>query len=149
MSRKSAEPQAERKRILAVDDDVNAVGALRQILTSRGYDVVVAHTAEEAIPLSLDGVWDLFILDVALPGVSGYDLCRKIRESPQTKDVPVVFLTAKGRLMDMAEGQDAGSDLYLIKPVLASKLLHMIGLFLTADAPLSKKPRPALPEPTV
>jgi DNA-binding response OmpR family regulator len=148
MSRPPAEPQAERKRILAVDDDVTAVGALRQILTSRGYDVVVAHTAEEALPLSREGVWDLFILDVALPGVSGFDLCRQIRESAQTADVPVVFLTAKGRLMDMAEGQDAGSDLYLIKPVLASKLLHMIGLFLTPDAPLSKKRRPILPEPT-
>jgi DNA-binding response OmpR family regulator len=142
MSRPPAEPQAERKRILAVDDDATAVAALRQILTSRGYDVVVAHTAEEALPLSAEGVYDLFILDVGLPGVSGFDLCRQIRENPATADVPVVFLTAKGRLMDMAEGQDAGSDLYLIKPVLASKLLHMIGLFLTPDAPLSKKRRP-------
>ncbi len=150
MTRKSSVPSAEnRKRILAVDDDVAAVSALRQILSGRGYDVVVAHSGEEALPLSQDGVYDLFILDVALPGMSGFDLCRKIREHAATADVPVVFLTAKGRLMDQAEGQDAGSDLYLVKPVLASKLLHMIGLFLTPDAPLSKKRRSGQPEPTV
>ena len=150
MNRKNTPPPSEdKKRILAVDDDVTAVSALRQILSGKGYDVVVAHSAEDALPLSLEGRYDLFILDVALPGMSGFDLCRKIRENAATADVPVVFLTAKGRLMDQAEGQDAGSDLYLIKPVLASKLLHMIGLFLTPDAPLSKKRRSGQPEPTV
>ena len=51
--------------------------------------------------------------------MSGFDLCRRIRRGPETENTPVIFLTAKGCLMDMAEGQDAGSDLYLIKPVLA------------------------------
>jgi DNA-binding response OmpR family regulator len=148
MTRTSADAPGHRKRILAVDDDASAVGALRQILSTRGYEVVVAYSAEEALPLSREGVYDLFLLDVALPGLSGFDLCRQLRENPRTADVPVVFLTAKGRLMDMAEGEDAGSDLYLIKPVLASKLLHMIGLFLTADAPLARRPR-GLREPAV
>jgi DNA-binding response OmpR family regulator len=53
--------------------------------------------------------------------------------------VPVIFLTAKGLLMDMAEGDDAGSDLYLVKPLLASKLLHMIGLFLSEDGALTRR----------
>lgn len=77
-----------------------------------------------------------------MPGMSGFDLCRKIREHPRAADTPVIFLTAKGLLMDMAEGQDAGSDLYLVKPVLAAKLLNMVGLFLTADGPLARKRRP-------
>ena len=53
----------------------------------------------------------------------------------------MIFLTAKGLLMDMAEGEDAGSDLYLIKPVLATKLINMVGMFLSTDAPLAKKRR--------
>jgi DNA-binding response OmpR family regulator len=130
------------KRILAVDDDASAVSALRQILVSKGYEVLVAASGEEALEiLDKPERFDLILLDVALPGLSGYDVCRKIRAAEATKNVPVVFLTAKGRLMDMAEGEDAGSDLYLVKPVLASKLLHMLGLFLTPDAPLAKRPR--------
>jgi putative two-component system response regulator len=83
--------------------------------------------------------FDLVILDVAMPGLSGYDVCRTIRQDPRTQDVPVIFLTAKGMLMDMTEGEQAGSDLYLIKPVLATKLLNMVGMFLSDDSPLSKK----------
>ena len=131
-----------KKRVLAVDDDPAAVGALRQILSQRGYEVVTSHSAEDALSVLADQTFDLAILDVAMPGMSGYDLCRKIRADPRTVDVPVIFLTAKALLMDMAEGQDAGSDLYLIKPVLASKLLSMVGMFLSEDAPLAKKRTP-------
>jgi DNA-binding response OmpR family regulator len=130
-----------KKKILVVDDDPTAVSALRQILQSRGYEVATAASGEEALPLLEAEPFDLVLLDVALPGMSGFDVCRTIRDNPKTQDIPVVFLTAKGRLMDMAEGEDAGSDLYLIKPVLATKLLHMVGLFLTPDAPLAKKKR--------
>ena len=130
-----------RKRILAVDDDETALGALRQILGGKGYDVVTAISGEQALPLLQSGPYDLFILDVAMPGMSGFDMCRILRADEHTRDVPVIFLTAKGRLMDMAEGDDAGSDLYLVKPVLASKLLHMVGMFLTPDAPLAKRKR--------
>ena len=128
-----------KKRVLAVDDDPAAVGALRQILSQRGYDVVTAHSAEDALAVLADQRFDLAILDVAMPGMSGYDLCRTLRKDARTVDLPVIFLTAKALLMDMAEGQDAGSDLYLIKPVLASKLLSMVGMFLSEDAPLAKK----------
>lgn len=138
-------PLAPKKRILAVDDDATALGALRQILLQKGYDVTTASTGEAALPHLESSTFDLFILDVAMPGMSGFDLCRRIRALPATKDTPVIFLTAKGLLMDMAEGEDAGSDLYLIKPVLAAKLLSMVGLFLTADGALARRRGP---EPT-
>jgi DNA-binding response OmpR family regulator len=105
--------------------------------------VTTAPTGEDALSLLDSSTFDLFILDVAMPGMSGFDLCRQIRERPATGDTPVIFLTAKGLLMDMAEGQDAGSDLYLVKPVLANKLLNMVGLFLTPDGPLARKRRHA------
>ena len=133
---------SKKKRILAVDDDATALGALRQILAQKGYDVSTAGNGQDALKVMASSEpFDLVILDVAMPGLSGYDVCRKIRQEPRTQDVPVIFLTAKGLLMDMAEGEDAGSDLYLIKPVLATKLLNMVGMFLSDDTPLSKKRR--------
>jgi DNA-binding response OmpR family regulator len=133
----------KKKRILAVDADATALGTLRQILLQKGYEITAAATGEEALARMGSESFDLVILDVVLPGLSGFELCRRIRQEPGTCDVPIIFLTAKGLLMDMAEGDDAGSDLYLIKPVLASKLLRLIELFLSDDKPLARrKPLP-------
>lgn len=130
-----------KKKILAVDDDATALGALRQILVQKGYDVSTAPNGHDALRTLAGGHFDLVILDVSMPGLTGYEVCRKIREDPKTQDLPVIFLTAKGMLVDMTEGEDAGSDLYLIKPVLATKLLNMVGMFLSDDNPLAKKRR--------
>lgn len=132
-----------KKKILAVDDDATALGALRQILAQKGYEVTTAGNGEDALAtLAGETTFDLIILDVAMPGMTGYAVCRRLRQEPRTQDTPVIFLTAKGLLMDMAEGEDAGSDLYLIKPVLATKLLNMVAMFLSDDTPLSKRRRP-------
>jgi len=129
----------QKKKILAVDDDPTALRALSQILTQKGYDVSTAPDGETSLSLLQDQEFDLAILDVTLPDLSGFDICRRIRKDSRTHDMPVIFLTAKGRLMDMAEGDDAGSDLYLIKPVLATKLINMVGMFLSTESPLVKK----------
>jgi two-component system phosphate regulon response regulator PhoB len=68
-------------------------------------------------------------------------MCRQIRTMERVRDIPVIFLTARGLVMDMTEGEAAGSDLYLIKPVLATKLINMVGMFLSSDAPLARKRR--------
>jgi DNA-binding response OmpR family regulator len=132
-----------KKKILAVDDDATALGALRQILVQKGYDVSTAPNGHDALTALAGGSFDLVILDVSMPGLSGYDVCRKIRQGEKTRDVPVIFLTAKGMLVDMTEGEEAGSDLYLVKPVLATKLLNLVGMFLSDDTPLAKKRRTA------
>jgi len=120
-----------RKKILAVDDDPLAAGPLRQILTEKGYDVTSAPSGEEALSLLSRDTFDLVLLDVAMPGLSGYDVCRRIRQDPRLHNVPVVFLTAHGQGTDLAAGAEAGSDLYLVKPVLATKLLKMVDALLT------------------
>lgn len=132
-----------KKKILAVDDDSTALGALRQILAQKGYEVTTAGNGEDALAIAAGNTFDLIILDVTMPGMTGYEVCRELRQAERSADTPVIFLTAKGMLMDMAEGRDAGSDLYLIKPVLASKLLNMVGMFLTDDGPLAKRRRSA------
>ena len=134
---------ADRKRILAVDDDAPALSALKQNLGQRGYDVQTATNGEQALELIKREDYDLFILDVNMPGVNGIEVCKQIRQNPKTRDTPVIFLTAKGMVADMIEGKDAGSDLYLVKPVLASKIINMVGMFLSADSPLAKKQKGA------
>jgi len=132
-----------KKKILAVDDDATALGALRQILVQKGYDVTTAPNGQDALTALRNSTFDLVILDVSMPGLSGYEVCRKIRQEDKTRDLAVIFLTAKGMLVDMTEGEEAGSDLYLVKPVLATKLLNMVGMFLSDDTPLAKKRRAA------
>jgi DNA-binding response OmpR family regulator len=131
------------KKILAVDDDASALRALRQILTQKGYEVAIAASGEEALERLGDGTPDLVILDVAMPGLSGFETCRRIRQDARFRDTPVIFLTAKGLLSDMAEGLEAGSDLYLVKPVLASKLVALVGMFLSPEVPPARVPRAA------
>jgi DNA-binding response OmpR family regulator len=75
-----------------------------------------------------------------MPGISGFDTCRKLRAAPKTAGVPVVFLTGRSQLGDIAEGKAAGSDLYLIKPVLGAKLLSFVGMFLSDTAVFKRKP---------
>lgn len=85
-------------------------------------------SGEQALLWLRDHVPDLVLLDVALPGLSGYEVCRSIRADPRTVEVPVVYLTARETPEDRAKGTDG--DLYLVKPVLASKLLSMVSVFL-------------------
>ena len=132
---------AAKKRVLAVDDDPTALNALRQILTQKGYEVTTAAGGAEALSLIASQDFDLALLDVVMPGTSGYDVCRQIRADERTRDLPVVFLTAKGAVADMREGHAAGSDLYLVKPVMAARLLAMLGMFLSDEIPLGRKRR--------
>ncbi len=128
-----------KKRILAADDDSTALSALRQILAQRGYEVTIAGSGEEALRIAALQEFDLFILDVTMPGVTGLDVCKQLRQDPRSENTPVIFLTAKGMIGDMMQGREAGSDLYLVKPVLGSKILSMVGMFLSSEIPLTKK----------
>jgi DNA-binding response OmpR family regulator len=137
-----SEPTKTPRRILAVDDDPTALDAVRQILGQQGYAVVTAADGEIAVGLLQTQTFDLALLDVGLPGlVSGYDLCRGIRQDPKHQHIPVIFLTGHGMVMDEKQGEDAGSDLYLVKPVLASRLVNMVGMFLSSQGPLRSKRR--------
>ncbi len=130
---------ADRKSILAVDDDPITLRALRQVLLHKGYQVLEAGSGEDALELLERETVDLIILDVALPGISGFDVCRKIRAADRTAEVPVIFLTVHGSVADMKDGREAGSDLYLVKPVLTNKLLALVSSFLNSEAPLSRR----------
>ena len=101
------------KRIFFVEDDLSLIGGLSFALRKQGYEIDIARTSMEAESLWQNGIYDLVILDVSLPDGSGYDLCRKIRE---TSRAPVMFLTAADEETDIIMGLDIGGDDYITKP---------------------------------
>ena len=97
--------------------------------------------SRSSIPAGAIWMVAITLLLFFVPGVNGLEVCKQIRQNPKTQNTPVIFLTAKGMVGDMMEGKEAGSDLYLVKPVLASKILNMVSIFLSSDQPLAKKPK--------
>jgi DNA-binding response OmpR family regulator len=102
--------------ILVVDDDELVSQTLQRVLKMYDYHVIVAQSGIEGLQLARRHRPDLVILDIIMPGADGYKICRQIRGDPILKDLPVLFLTAKGKDEDKIEGFRAGADDYLVKP---------------------------------
>jgi DNA-binding response OmpR family regulator len=124
------------KRILVVDDDENILNLEKTILEQKGFDVTGAQGGAEALKLLADTVYDLVLLDVMMPEVDGFTVCRKIKEDPRLKEVPVIFLTAKGGGEALAEGFESGAVMYINKPFTANKLLTIVNTMLESGTNL-------------
>ncbi|MCP5059752.1 MAG: response regulator transcription factor [bacterium] len=111
-------------RILYVEDDPTAREYIHKGLAERGYTVDVAADGKEGLEKALRGPFDLLILDVMLPGSTGFDILREVRE--REIDTPVLFLSARGEVADRIEGLNLGADDYLVKPFAFAELLARI-----------------------
>ena len=100
-------------KVLAVDDEKIIIKGLKFSLERDGFDVVCAYDADEALALAESEKPDIILLDVMLPGLSGYEVCERIREY---SDVPIIMLSAKGEDMDKIMGLEYGADDYITKP---------------------------------
>lgn len=109
-----------KTRILVVDDDRHVVRLLRVNLERAGYEVLSAASGQEAVRVAAEEEVNLIVLDIMMPGMDGYEACRRIREFSQ---VPIVFLTAKGEHSDKIRGFDLGGDDFLTKPFNPEELL--------------------------
>jgi DNA-binding response OmpR family regulator len=112
--------------ILIADDEPNIVISLEYLLQREGYRVLVARDGKEALDTIRATPPDLVLLDVMLPGVSGFDVCQKIRENPAWNGMRVLMLTAKGRDVEMSKGMALGADAYITKPFSTKELLAQI-----------------------
>jgi DNA-binding response OmpR family regulator len=113
-------------RIVLVDDDPLTLEAVTRPLERRGHHVMAFEEGEQALDwMSLERP-DLVILDVVMPRLSGFDVCRRMRDAPGLHDLPVVFLTSKNRDADIEAARDAGSDHFVTKPVLAARLVKLV-----------------------
>jgi two-component system catabolic regulation response regulator CreB len=102
-----------KKRILAVEDEPSILANILYSLETEGFDARGCHTGEQALAAFADFAPQLVILDIGLPDMNGFDLCRTLRAQ---SNVPVVFLTARGQEMDRVVGLEIGADDYLVKP---------------------------------
>lgn len=124
------------KRILVVDDDENILTLEKTILEGKGFDVTGAGGGSEALELLSKESFDLVLLDVMMPEVDGFSVCRKIKDDPRLKDIPVIFLTAKGGGEALAEGFESGAVMYINKPFTANKLLTIVNTMLESGTNL-------------
>lgn len=102
--------------ILAVDDDASVLRSVKRVLEKAGFTVSAASSGHEALAMIAQERPDLIVLDVIMPEMDGLEVCRRIRADPFNAKLPILFLTAKGRPTDVAEGLDAGGDDFLTKP---------------------------------
>lgn len=119
------------KRLLIVDDEPHLLRALEALLGAEGFEVTTARSGAEALVKLAQGLPDLIISDIRMPGMSGYELARQLRDSSRTALVPIVFLTAKGESEDRIEGFRAGVDAYFTKPFIPNELLAMVNNILS------------------
>lgn len=117
---------AWHRSILVIDDDETICKIVRPILFSHGFSVLTANTGEDGMQIARTQKPDLILLDVILPGIKGRDVCKKLKENVETKNIPVVFLTAKDSLEDIQAEKDAGSSGHLTKPVNEQLMIEVI-----------------------
>jgi adenylate cyclase len=113
-------------RILVVDDTPSNVKLLADVLGAKGYAVLTAASGAEALETIERGAPDLVLLDVMMPGMSGYDVCRKIRANPATTMLPVVMVTALDPAQERVKGIEAGADDFLTKPIHQPEILARV-----------------------
>jgi len=115
--------EGEKKTILVVDDMKPIRDILRFSLKKEGYDVVVASNGETALKYTFDeNPPDLIVLDIMMPKMDGYEVLRQLRESDTAKQIPVIFLTAKGQKKDVLKGMELGANDYVVKPYIFADL---------------------------
>ena len=120
-------------KILIIEDEKLLAQSLKIMLEAKGFTVENVYDGETGAEYALLGVYDLLILDVMLPGLSGFDLARKVRRN--RLGTPILMLTAKSSLEDRIEGLNAGADYYLTKPFDSRELLACINALLRRQGP--------------
>ena len=109
-----------KARVLVVDDEIEIVRALQRSLTGHGYEVLIAGRGEQALELIEQCSPDLMVLDLGLPGMSGLEVCQKVREQ---SDLPIIVISVKNKERDKVLALDLGADDYITKPFDIGELL--------------------------
>ena len=117
-------------RVLLADDDLILRDFLTTHLEAGGHSVLVAHDGEEAIVLSQKGHPDIAVLDMDMPGITGWEAIRRIKSAEDTRSLPVIVLSAHTTAGDKDEAHEAGCDIYLEKPVQAMRLIETLDTLL-------------------
>lgn len=117
--------------ILAVDDNLTNLQILLDYLTEAGFKIIVAEDGEEASERADFVCPDLILLDVMMPGIDGFETCRRLKENPKTADIPIIFITALSETTNKIMGFEAGGADYIAKPFHQEEVLARIAAHLT------------------
>lgn len=114
------------KKILVVDDDPYILMSLEFLMKKNGFEVMVARNGTEALDIVEKQVPDIVLLDIMMPDVDGYAICKHIKSSKKLKEAKVVFMSAKSKETDIRKGYDLGASLYVTKPFSTRQLLKQV-----------------------
>jgi len=128
------------EKVLIIDDEELATRLLQIVLERKGYEVIVAYRAEEGLRQAYSHQPDIILLDIMMPDMDGWEVCRRLRE---LSDVPIIFLTAKSDTRDVVRGLEMGANDYVVKPYENDELVARI------KAHLRRAPKPTLDEELV
>lgn len=112
--------------ILIVDDDTTNLQVIGSFLYNKNYKIILAKSGKDALISVENNLPDLILLDIMMPGMNGYEVCRKLKAESNTKDIPIVFLTAKTETKDIIKGFKTGGLDYITKPFIKEELLARI-----------------------
>ncbi|MCR4337735.1 MAG: response regulator [Candidatus Omnitrophica bacterium] len=118
--------RSQKKHVLVVDDEKEVAEGLARRLTFSGYQVTMAYDGECALNMAKEEHPDLMILDVMMPKLNGYHVCRALKLDPQYQNIPVILLTALGVIPDQGQGEEFGANACFSKPYDGKELLHKI-----------------------
>lgn len=120
-------------KILVVDDEIGALTLIGIMLERGGFEVLKAKDANSALAQLEEGLPEMIILDVMMPGIDGIELCEMLRQRPDTAKLPILILSARGDAESVMRGMDAGADDYLPKPILHHDLVAKVSEMLNLD----------------
>ncbi len=115
-----------RGKVLVVDDEEYIQHILNFSFGAEGYEVITASDGDEAIKKAKEEHPDIIVLDIMMPKMDGYEACRRLKSDPETRGIPVILLTAKGRDVDRKLGREAGADDYVVKPFSPGRLIERV-----------------------
>lgn len=129
------------KRILIVEDDESLLKLECILLSSAGYLTHAAMTGTDALNDIAENLPDLILLDVMLPGLDGFEICKRLKKNAKTQHIPVVFLSGKSSPEDIFRGQQVGGEHYITKPFKSTSLMETIHQVLSKSAVAPEKPK--------
>lgn len=125
-------------KVLIVDDSPIMLSTVSKLLKEEGYAVLSANSGKEALEIIKDNVPDLFLLDIMMPDMDGYELCGKLKENPEYKDIPVMFITALDSTDDIVKGFNVGAVDYISKPFHKEEVIARVGTHIKLHKALSE-----------
>jgi len=121
------------KKILIIEDEKNIILPLKMFLLKLGYDVKVATDGIEGIRIAQEIIPNIILLDIILPKMNGYLVCKALKDESETKNIPVIFMSAKTQEKDIKKAYDVGGEDYIIKPFTHEDIEKILNKYLKED----------------